>query len=384
MRRLANNSLIVAAALGACACSHLASDGNRAHIVSPAPYPHSRLITAVTWNFSAVEKSRKAHGSDLWPCTWARDDNEYCAWGDGGGFDGDDDHIGRVSLGIARLTGIPLGDGSAGFLGKNVWGAPPFAENPATFGGKIASLVSVDGVLYAIGGLWTEANASDPVRKGSGGPLVTLVWSKDLGNSWQIAPWSSPELMGTFLNFGRDNAGAIDSYIYIYYRREKDTTRLYLRRVAKDQLQNDPANPGVNHYFAGLDHAGRAAWSSSESDARAIFRDPNNVEYPDVVYVAGLNRFLMTVGHYRSGDFRDASIGQFGIFEAAHPWGPWSTVAYYDDWGSYGHDIAGDFLGVHIPLKWVGSGGTTLWLVFSGLHQWDSFNLIEADLRVRQ
>jgi hypothetical protein len=384
MDRLAINSVIIAAALGACACSHLATDRNRAPAVSPAPYPQSRLITALTWNFSPVAKSRKAHGSDLWPCTWARDGNEYCAWGDGGGFDGDDDNIGRVSLGFARVTGFPRGDGSSGIVGKNVWGAPPYAENPATFGGKIASLISVDGIIYAIGGLWTEANAADPVRTGANGSLVTLVWSYDLGKSWQVAPWSSPALMGTFLNFGRDNAGAIDSFVYIYYRRAEDTTRLYLRRVAKDQLQNDPNTPGVNHYFAGLDPAGRAAWSDNESEALAIFLDRNNVEYPDVIYVARLNRYLMTLGHYRSGNFRDASMGQFGIFEAAHPWGPWSTVAYYDDWGNYGRGIAGDFLGVHMPLKWVGSGGTTLWFVFSGLHEWDSFNLIQANLRVRQ
>jgi hypothetical protein len=384
MHRLATNFVLIAAMFGTCACSHLPADSNAARAAAPAPYPRSRLITAVTWDFSGVERSRKAHGSDLWPCTWARDGNEYCAWGDGGGFDGDDDNVGRVSLGFARVSGIPLGDGSSGFVGKNVWGAPPYAENPATFGGKIVSMVSVDGIIYAIGALWTEANTADPVRKGSEGSLVTLVWSRDLGKSWQIAPWSSPKLMGTFLNFGRDNAGAIDSYVYIYYRREEDTTRLHLRRVAKDQLENDPATAGITQYFAGVDRAGRAVWTSSESESQAIFHDQNNVDYPDVIYVATLNRYLMTVGHYRSGDFSDASIGQFGIFDAPHPWGPWSTVAYYDDWGNYGPDIAGDFLGVHIPLKWVGPKGTTLWFVFSGLHEWDSFNLIKASLRVRQ
>jgi hypothetical protein len=384
MDRLAINFAHIAAAMCVCACTHLATGDSAARAVSPAPYPQSRLITAVTWDFSGVARSRKAHGSDLWPCTWARDGNEYCAWGDGGGFDGDDDNIGRVSLGFARVSGIPLGDGSSGFVGKNVWGAPPYAENPATFGGKVSSLISIDGIIYAIGGLWTVDNAADPVRTGSNGSLVTLVWSRDLGKTWQIAPWSSPRLMGTFLNFGRDNAGAIDSYVYIYYRREDDTTRLYLRRVDKHQLQSDPAMAGVTEYFAGVDHAGHAVWSSSASNAQAIFHDASNVEYPDVIYLAGLNRYLMTVGHYRSGHVSDASIGQFGIFESAHPWGPWSTVAYYDDWGNYGSGIAGDFLGVHIPLKWVGSGDTTLWFVFSGLHEWDSFNLIKANLRVRR
>src|ERR1700722_19823086 len=73
----------------------------------PAPYAHSRLVWSVTWNFATIWSHRKAHGSDLWPCAWAADDALYCSWGDGGGFDGDDDRIGRVSLGFARISGTP-------------------------------------------------------------------------------------------------------------------------------------------------------------------------------------------------------------------------------------------------------------------------------------
>src|SRR5579859_7433568 len=76
--------------LSACADvpSHRSEQGR-------SPYPMSRYIRQVKWDFSTVVTDRRAHGSDLWPCTWAADRNLYCAWGDGGGFDGDDDHIGR-------------------------------------------------------------------------------------------------------------------------------------------------------------------------------------------------------------------------------------------------------------------------------------------------
>ena len=241
-------------------------------------------------------------GSDLWPCTWARDDNQYCAWGDGGGFDGNDDHIGRVSLGFARLTGIPVAPRTSGFSGKNVWGAPPYAENSATFGGKVVSLVSIDGVLYAIGGFWTAQNTPDPVQRSEAGPFYSIAWSADLGKSWQTALWAMPSMLGTFLNFGRDNAGAIDSYVYLYYLRSGDTRHVFLKRVAKDQLLADPSAPGVYQYLSAITGHGRAArWSTSESDAHAIFRDPNNVDTPDVVYDGTLHRYLMTVGHHRSG-----------------------------------------------------------------------------------
>ena len=282
---------------------------------SQAPYPPSRLITAVTWDFSAGAKSRRALGSDLWPCTWASDDNQYCAWGDGGGFDGNDDNIGRVSLGFARLTGIPTANGESGFSGKNVWGAPPYAENFATFGGKVVSLVSIDGILYAIGGFWTSENTEDPAQRSGSGPLHTLAWSSDLGKSWQTAFWSTPSMLGTFLNFGRDNAGAIDAYVYIYYLRSGDQQHVFLKRVAKDQLRADPSVPGVYQYLSAVTRHGRAAsWSTSESAARAIFRDPNNVDFPEVIYDRQLHRYLMTVGHYRTGNYSDSSVGQFGLF----------------------------------------------------------------------
>jgi hypothetical protein len=382
--RLPVKIAILAAAVALSAC-RTPVDRSAARTASPAPYPHSQLITEVTWNFSALRKSRKALGSDLWPCTWARDGNQYCAWGDGGGFDGNDDNIGRVSLGFARITGIPAANGTSGFRGKNVWGAPPYAENPASFGGKVVSLVSIDGVLYAIGGFWTSHDTEDPVHTYDIGPFHALAWSSDLGETWQIAPWSTQSTLGTFLNFGPDNAGAIDSYVYIYYMRTDDKNHVYLKRVDKEQLRANPSTPGVYQYLTRLtEHERVASWSTSESEARAIFFDPNNVDYPDVVYDSKLRRYLMTVGHYRTGNSSDSSVGQFGIFEAPHPWGPWSTIDYYDDWGKYGAAAAGDFLGMHMPNKWAGRNGKTRWFVFSGLHELDSFNLIEARFTIRR
>ena len=383
--RLAVNIVVLAAAVALSACRSLGAHWSAASTASPAPYPHSQLITEVTWNFSTVTQSRRALGSDLWPCTWARDGSQYCAWGDGGGFDGNDDNIGRVSLGFARVTGTPSAHGSKGFSGKNVWGAPPYAEYPASFGGKVVSVVSVDGVLYAIGGLWTAQNSADPVRANGSGPFYALAWSSDLGQSWQIAPWSTQSMLGTFLNFGRDNAGAMDSYVYIYYLRKDDKTHVYLKRVAKEQLRTDPSTSGVYQYLTGLSEQERAAsWSSSESEACPIFFDSNNVDDPDVVYDFKLRRYLMTLGHYRTGNYDDSSVGQFGIFEAPHPWGPWSTIDYYDDWGGYGVAAAGDFLGMRMPNKWVGRNGKTRWFVFSGLHELDSFNVIEARFKIRR
>src|SRR5581483_9356806 len=190
-----------------------------------APYPASRIITSMTWDFSSVTSLRQAHGSDLWPLTWAADGNLYAAWGDGGGFDGDSNSIGRVSLGFARISGIPAPGTPDSMIGENIWGdAPRFAQVPATFGGKIDDLISVRGILYGHGGLWTQANCgcADPTTRSGDNPTErTLIWSSNLGRSWTIAPWTVTSDLGSTLQAGQDYRSATDpEHLYLYYQRD--------------------------------------------------------------------------------------------------------------------------------------------------------------------
>jgi hypothetical protein len=375
---------LAAAVLAACV-SHGVGPGEALQ----APYPPSRLIRRIDWDFTVAAPPRRALGSDLWPCTWARDDALYCAWGDGGGFDGNDDRIGRVSLGFARLEGGPKGRDGLDFTGKNVWGLPGWAEHVATFGGKVSSVVAVDGVLYGIGAFWTAESSKNPVAQGAQGPLRTLIWSSDAAASWQIAPWSTRTSLGSFLNVGRDDANASGGnapggYVYLYYTRADDTQHVYLKRTAKERLKCDPSTPGAYEYLADVtDGTPPQAWSPRESDARAVFADPNHVDGPDVVYDAPLHRYWLTVAHTRPGDAGDASIGGLGVFVSRHPWGPWTTVGYYSHWGDFGSKAGGDYLGLRFPAKWMSSGGKTLWGVYSGPGPLDAFNLVEARLTLR-
>jgi hypothetical protein len=348
---------------------------------STAPYPPSRLITGVQWDFSDITTLRKARGSDIWPLTWGPDDALYTAWGDGGGFDGDSNSVGRVSLGFARLTGDPLASDPQSFEGQNLWGdaRDGYALSAATFGGKVGSLICVNGILYGLGGLWTSANSVDPVATSGAGPLQKLIWSSDLGRSWQIAPWNRRFGFEQFLNFGRNNALALDDNVYVYYLHDDDARNVFLKRVASGKLTADPAT-GTYQYLSGVDAANQPLWSALESDAVPVFHDVNNVDGWDAVYDAGIGRFLVSAGHDASGRDEDASAGQVGLFEAPQPWGPWRTVGYYDNWGNLGPSSVGDYLGLSFPGKWMSADGSVLWGVFSSLHDYDSFNLVRATL----
>lgn len=380
--QIVGRMLALAGMLALCSCASQPPLVSHSAI-REAPYPHDGTIAAVTWNFTGSSSQRKALGSDLWPCTWAADDALYCAWGDGGGFDGNDDQIGRVSLGFARITGAPEPGDSAAFVGKNVFGQLPYAQVQATFGGKVDSMIAIDAALYASGGLWTANNSSDPAHRNSVGPLRALLKSGDSCRTWRIVSTSAELARGTFLNFGRDNAGAIDNYVYQYYLRSGDDQHVYLQRLRKDRLASPTLSAADLQYLVRISHRGRAAsWSSRESQAVAVFFDSRHVETPAVVYDAPLKRYLLTVGHFASGRLSDASAGQIGLFSARRPWGPWKTIGYYDRWDGIGV-AGGDFLGLTIPTKWISADGRTLWGIFSGPGDNDAFNLVQAKLRTR-
>ena len=338
----------------------------------PATRP-SAVIAGISWDFDHLV--RQAHGSDLWPVTWGADDQVYTGWGDGGGFDGDSDRRGRVSLGFGRISGMP-----PDVTGRNVWGDQKhgFAQHQATFGGKPVSMLSVNGVLYAFITSW----GAHPGKPNPIPPESRLAWSSDSGASWTQSGWkltqSAGEFYGgTFVNFGRDYAGAPDRFVYV---NGTITGRpgAVLARVSNERIKDI----GAYQFFAGLDARGEPGWTNDRALARPVFTDPERPPSEvlfSVVYDAPLRRYLATWSH-------DGTIGGLWVLDAPKPWGPWTVVATYDDWGHYGRREA---LLWSIPVKWISSDGKTLWCIFSagrlrpddGLL--DSFNLVRATLTLK-
>jgi hypothetical protein len=331
------------------------------------PYPPSSVIKGLTWHWDTYQTA--AIGSDLWPVTWGDDDNLYVAWGDGGGFGGTDSD-GRVSMGFARIEGGP-----ERFQAFNVNGGKN-PEHPPSFPkkGKTAGLICEGGVLYTLinlqDGDWPNVNH-------------VLAWSTNKGASWEKCAWLFPKgagrfLPGRFVHFGKDGAGvpfALAGYIYVCGA--KITTRnesLYLARVRREELREQKAY----QFFSGINDQGVVEWSQEFALAQPFFTDRNGVAAGGMVYDPGLGRYLLTAYH--------EGPGQLGLFEAPQPWGPWSTAAYYSDWGGMGAD--GEGLTCEFPQKWMSSDGLTLWAIFSvyggsakkGINAHDRFNLIKVTL----
>ncbi len=331
------------------------------------PYPASATITGITWHWDTYRTA--AIGSDLWPVTWGPDDNLYVSWGDGGGFGGSDSD-GRVSMGFARIEGGP-----EHFQGFNINGGKT-PEHAASFPkkGKTGGLFFSNGILYSSvnlqDGKWPFVNHA-------------IEWSADKGATWTRCDWVFPKGEGNFqgsrfINFGKDGddvPAPLKGYAYILGGRQHaggTNTSLFLARVPLDKIREREAY----EFYCASANGSESLWKSEETLAAPIFVDANGADAGGIVYDPALGRFLLTCFH--------TGPGQLGVFEAPQPWGPWSTAAYYSDWGGMGAD--GEGLSCDFPQKWMSADGSTAWAIFSvyggsakrGINAHDRFNLVEV------
>lgn len=316
-----------------------------------APYPPSRVIRGVHW---APQESilRKARGSDIWPLTWADDDAQYTAYGDGKGFELQVPE--KLSLGFAKVVGPP-----EHFNGINIRSTSGERKGEGHKGLKASGMLMVGGVLY----MWVR-NADNS----------QLAWSSDHAKSWTWCGWRFETSFGcpTFLNFGKDYAEARDDYVYIYspdgdsaYR---PADRMVLARVPKAQITDRRAY----EFFKGLGAGGMPLWTMDIRERRAVFGHAGGCYRSAVSYDAGLRRYLWCQS-LPGGDARFR--GGFGIYDAPEPWGPWTTVYFTEHW-----DV-GPGETCSFPTKWMSADGKTVFLVFSGD---DCFSVRRADLIVAE
>jgi len=302
-----------------------------------APYPSSPVIKGIEW---APPQTiiRKAKGSDNWPITWADDDNLYTAYGDGWGFELKTEE--KLSLGIAKVIGSP-----PDFTGENIRSSTGERVGDGAKGPKASGILCVDGVLYML------------VRNVGNSQIA---WSSDRGKTWTWCDWKFTDSFGcpTFLNFGKNCAGARDDFVYIYSH-DSDSAyepadRFVTARVPKDKIWQQDAY----QFFKGLDGSAKPIWTKDICDRGAVFVNPGRCYRSGISYNSGLQRYLWCQTLYGSDDMRFK--GGLGIFDAPQPWGPWTTVFYTETW-----DVGPGETSC-LPTKWVGTAGKTGYLLFSG------------------
>jgi len=325
-------------------------DGLGEHLVKPLmaaylpPYPRSKIIFGIDWAAKETIK-RDAWDSDTWPVTWGDDDNIYCTWADGVGFQANQTPK-KMSLGFAKVSGGP-----DDFVGENIRSetGEDIGNGPA--GKKGSGLLMVDGVLY----LWAR-NAD---RKGN---QSQLAWSEDHAKTWTWADWTFEKLgCCTFLNFGKNYTGARDDYVYVYSPDHPSAyvgaDRLILARVPSRKVRQRSAY----EFFAGLDGSGGPTWSADLADAAGAFEHDGRCSRSSVHYNAPLGRYILWQQLTNTPHGSESRFGGgFAMYEAPQPWGPWRTVYYTEHWDVGPGETA------NVPTKWISDDGRDFALVFSG------------------
>jgi hypothetical protein len=321
-----------------------------------APYPRSEFITDLTWDERIVrtglgpivnQETGRCDGSDNWPITWADDGHLYVTYGDGYGFE---PYLERkLGLGFARISGEP-----EALTTLNI--RSPSGENTGfgRRGKKGSGLLMVDGVLY----LWL-------FHADEQGGQAQLAVSRDHEATWTFVDWVFEEFgLCTFINYGRNYAGARDEYVYTVTHdgpmADGPADRMILMRAPKGQI----AERGAYEFYVGTDPGGNPVWDRDVQRRGAVFEHKDACLRSGISYCAPLKRYLWwqhiprPPGHKDRGDTR--FDGGFGIYEAPEPWGPWRTVYFTEQW-DVGPGERAEF-----PPKWISADGRTLYLTFSG------------------
>ncbi len=319
-----------------------------------APYPSSPVITGIEW--APVDTIIKlASGSDNWPITWADDNNQYTAYGDGWGFEPKTKK--KLSLGFVKIVGSP-----PDFQGINIRTDTGERVGQGPNGAKASGMLMVDSVLYML------------VRNTGN---TQIAWSEDHGKNWKWCNWKFTTSFGapTFLNFGRNYAGARDNFVYLYSNDNNSAyepaDRMVMARVPEGRLLNREAY----EFFQGIDNSGGATWTRDIREMKAVFINPGRCYRSGISYNAGLKRYFWCQILPFSKDKRGPRFqGGFGIYDAPEPWGPWTTVYYNQQW-DVGPGETSSF-----PVKWMSKDGRSCYLLFSGD---DYFSVRKATFKIK-
>jgi CubicO group peptidase (beta-lactamase class C family) len=299
------------------------------------PYPQSSVIRDIEWA-DASTIIRNAKGSDNWPITWGDDDALYTAYGDGRGFKPNVDR--KLSMGLCKVTGSP-----DAFVSVNLRSPDAERTGGGAGGPKVSGMLMVDRVLYML--VRNTANSQ-------------LAWSSNHGRTWTWSDWKFTTSFGypTFLNFGKNYAGARDEFVYVYSQDSdsayKRADRMVLARVPVTQIRKQDAYD----YFEKLDD-GSPVWTSDIDRRGAVFVHKSNCYRSSVSYNPTLRRYLWC----QTGAGGDTRFrGGLAIYDAPEPWGPWTTAFSADKW-----DVGPGETSC-LPVKWMSPDGRTVHLVFSG------------------
>jgi hypothetical protein len=326
--------------------------------LNPCPYPRSTVITGCTIEPAVISFPEKVgRPGDNWPVTWAADGKLYTFAADGVGFT-------PQAQEYSRLPCVVQGTPADGTLsGRNI---PTDAIGKGTGGDvkgrKASGLIAIPDPANAAAEMLVAW-----IRNMTPAGGAALMYSRDHGATWTWA-WGDPDAnpgaiipeLGypSWLQAGKGNAAAPDNYLYFYSQAGPTSYKLadqvILGRVPKTAVLDRTRY----EYFSGTPEL--PAWSPDIRDGKPALTAIGECYRPSGIYNPALKRYFLLTAN--GGGMLDGHPGThtLGIYESAHPWGPWRTVCrdehFQPQWGVFAPQI--------VPA-WISDDGKTGWLLYS-------------------
>jgi hypothetical protein len=332
--------VIVLAVVGVCLPLGLVADD--------APAPSGKPIVAAFFDLAHIHKWDSSNG-DSWDPFWADDGQLYAFNCDGAGFGS-----GSRNLALNEL----FWENPAAFTGSRVNGMDEYGKADATGPDgatwKICGQECIDGVFYGFVCRNTYGNKSHDPQLRQTSVNASLIKSTDHGKTWTRSAaenYAHPMWPGSrfgapgFIHYGQ-NGGAVtadgaDQYVYAisnngFWNNGDD---FILARVPRKLIGRQQASDWS--YVAGvmrMDPMNTPIWSTDIAKARPILVRPSQCGWTSATYIPALGRYVLT-SWYVDGPLKSwfaPARMNYDVFEAPHPWGPWTQV------GSRGDDFLSD------------------------------------------
>jgi hypothetical protein len=321
--------------------------------------PRSPVLKGIRWLSVEQPYAETDKRGDTFPVTWASDDNLYTSAGDpvwpdkGSGLDVE------CLTGMAPYYRVERINPMTGYSG---WGG---------CGPKPTGFISVDGALYLAfqnmtGTSQLPSNPLDIMMIYGHGYDAQIVQSRDFGKTWQpdLKTIGAPMFPGrtfaapAFINYGRDNEGARDNFVYAISGEGWDNgSHLRLGRVPRADIMS----VDKWEWVAGWEQDSSPVWNKRLSDSIAVLTHPGYLGYVDMVYLRKLRRYLVLSWHHKVKCNPDAG-SELIVYDAPEPWGPFTLVHHEDPWESAELNPYNP----RLPLKWFDQDKLEGWILFSG------------------
>ncbi len=321
--------------------------------------PRSSVLKGIEWLGDQIPYPEPGKKGDTFPLTWAADDNIYTSAGDPvwpnkpSGLD------------VERLTGMAPH--------YHVEQANPMQEYTG-WGGcgpKPTGFISVNGVLYLAfqnmtGAPMTPPNSGDIMMIYGHGYDAQIVQSRDFGKTWQpeLKSIAKPMFPGrtfaapAFINFGKDNLGARDRYVYAISGEGWDNgSHLRLGRVPA----TDILNASVWEWVSGFGAGAPPQWNSSMEASVPVLTHPGYLGYVDMAYLHSIRRYVILGWHHKVKSNPDMG-SELVIYDSPEPWGPFTLAHHEDPWET----VELNSYNPRLPLKWFDPVKLEGWMLFSG------------------